>query len=72
MPGEPDARKLAIEAVIDRKESVRQHKLFWGAADGINAIIRLRGPEGMTITFGVPQITESDKSAVEFDPNITD
>jgi 2-succinyl-5-enolpyruvyl-6-hydroxy-3-cyclohexene-1-carboxylate synthase len=61
-----------IEAVIDRKESVRQHKLFWGAADGINAIIRLRGPEGMTITFGVPQITESDKSAVEFDPNITD
>ncbi|WP_052293761.1 2-succinyl-5-enolpyruvyl-6-hydroxy-3-cyclohexene-1-carboxylic-acid synthase [Azospirillum sp. B510] len=61
-----------IEAVIDRKESVRQHKLFWGAAEGINAIIRLRGPEGMTITFGVPQITEADKSSVEFDPNVND
>ena len=61
-----------IEAVIDRKESVRQHKLFWGAADGINAIIRLRGPEGMAITFGVPQVTEADKSNVEFDLNVQD
>lgn len=55
-----------IEAVIDRKESVRQHKLFWGASDGINAILRLRGPEGMAITFGLPPITESDKSVAEF------
>ncbi|MBK1837417.1 2-succinyl-5-enolpyruvyl-6-hydroxy-3-cyclohexene-1-carboxylic-acid synthase [Azospirillum sp. YIM B02556] len=61
-----------IEAVVDRAESVRQHKLFWGAADGINAILRLRGADGMSITFATPQITDGDRSLVEFDPGLQD
>ncbi|MFD1625665.1 2-succinyl-5-enolpyruvyl-6-hydroxy-3-cyclohexene-1-carboxylic-acid synthase [Azospirillum griseum] len=51
-----------IEAVIDRKESVRQHKLFWSAVNGINATIRLRGPEGMIATFGQTQPTSQPAS----------
>ncbi|RJF78387.1 2-succinyl-5-enolpyruvyl-6-hydroxy-3-cyclohexene-1-carboxylic-acid synthase [Azospirillum cavernae] len=49
-----------IEAVIDRKASVRQHKLFWSAVNGINATIRLRGPEGMIATFGQVQPASQD------------
>lgn len=41
-----------IEAVIDRAASVRNHKAFWKAVDGIDAIIRKYGPNGMTAMVG--------------------
>lgn len=41
-----------IEAVVDREASVQQHKLFWSAVEGINAVLRLRGPEGLLSVFG--------------------
>lgn len=40
-----------IEAVIDRKVSVRNHKSFWRAAGGVDAIIRTYGPDGMRTMF---------------------
>ena len=41
-----------IEAVIDRAASVRNHKAFWKAAAGIDAIIRKYGPDGMRAMIG--------------------
>ncbi|HYD30985.1 MAG TPA: 2-succinyl-5-enolpyruvyl-6-hydroxy-3-cyclohexene-1-carboxylic-acid synthase [Azospirillaceae bacterium] len=43
-----------IEAVIDRKASVRLHNIYWKVSEGINATLRLRGPAGMVEAFGVP------------------
>ncbi|HLO75595.1 MAG TPA: 2-succinyl-5-enolpyruvyl-6-hydroxy-3-cyclohexene-1-carboxylic-acid synthase [Magnetospirillum sp.] len=45
-----------IEAVIDRKVSVKNHKSFWQAADEIDAIIRAYGPGGMRQMFGQDRI----------------
>lgn len=41
-----------IEAVIDRQASVRNHKAFWKAAGGIDAILTAYGPDGMRQMIG--------------------
>jgi len=51
-----------IEAVIDRKASVRNHKSFWKASEGIDAVIRTRGPGGMSLMFGGEETVAAAKS----------
>ncbi|MBY0431117.1 MAG: 2-succinyl-5-enolpyruvyl-6-hydroxy-3-cyclohexene-1-carboxylic-acid synthase, partial [Rhodospirillales bacterium] len=55
-----------IEAVIDRKNSVHQHKHFWAAVETINVTLREHGPSGMIEVFG-DLGDEADESSFGFD-----
>ena len=50
-----------IEAVIDRRASVGNHKSFWKAAVGIDTILRKYGADGMRVM--IDQIDQRDRIA---------